>query len=40
MHTVAGGEDVVEVREDVVGGECDELAPTLVGSKVCLEGGD
>ena len=28
MHTVAGGEDIVEVREDVVGGECDELTPS------------
>ena len=28
VHTVAGGEDVIEVREDVVGGESDELAPT------------
>ena len=28
VHTVTGGEDAIEVREDVVGGECDELAPT------------
>ena len=28
MHTVAGGEDAVEVCEDVVGCECDEFAST------------
>jgi hypothetical protein len=28
VHAVHGGEDVVEVGEDVVGGECDELAST------------
>ena len=28
MHTVVGGEDAIEVYEDVAGGECDELAPT------------
>jgi hypothetical protein len=30
VHAVHGGEDVVEVGEDIVGGECDELASTLV----------
>ena len=28
MHAVGGGEDAVQVGEDVVGCECDELAPT------------
>ena len=28
MHTIAGGEDAVEVCEDVVGCECDEFAST------------
>ena len=28
VHAVGGGEDAFHVGEDVVGGECDELAPT------------
>ena len=30
MHAVASGEDALEVGEDVIGRECDELAPTPI----------
>lgn len=30
VHAVASGEDALEVGEDVIGGECDELAPTPI----------
>ena len=38
MHVVVGGEDVVEVGEDVVGGESNKLTPTPKHSPEEVEG--
>ena len=38
MHAIVGGEDVVEVGEDVVGGESNKLTPTPKHSAKEVEG--